>query len=64
MKRFNYDLNVSKLATKQLQLKAIENQLAEITAKANEVKARFEAKQIEVEVLTETIKSHTATAKQ
>lgn len=58
MKRFNLELNVSKLETKKLQLKAIENQYNELASKLKEVAQRLEAKHKEVSELNTSIESY------
>ena len=63
MKRFNLELNVSKLETKKLQLKAIESQYNELAQKLQAVEDRLKAKQAECAELTQSVLSHTATTK-
>lgn len=55
MRKINLELNAAKLATKKLQLAQVEAQLNNIKAKLTEVQSRFEAKQIEVQELSQVL---------
>lgn len=62
MRQFNLPLNQAKLDTKVIQLKSIENQFTQLSAKLAEVKERLESKQTEVSELANSIESYKQTA--
>lgn len=62
MRQFNLPLNQAKLDTKVIQLKSIENQFNQLSAKLKEVEERLKSKQTEVSELSTSIESYKQTA--
>jgi len=56
MRKFNVELNVSKLATKKVQLSQIETRYLAAQAETERLRSQFEAKALEVRDLENSIK--------
>jgi hypothetical protein len=56
MRKFNVELNVSKLNTLKVQLSQIENRMIELNEKYKLVQSQFEAKALQVSELETAIK--------